>query len=94
MAPGRPTSGAAVASMVLGIVGIVFGCYTFGVPNLLAVVLGHIGYAATRNAQVGGRGMAVAGLVMGYLMVVPVIAVIVLGGIGALVGTGNPSPTP
>ncbi len=60
--PAQP-SGLAVASMVLGIVGVVTGGFLF-VPQILAVILGHI--SLNRDRQ--GRGFAIAGLVMGYLM--------------------------
>jgi hypothetical protein len=67
------TSGFAVASLVLSIVGLAFGCCSFGVPSLLAVIFGHIGLAQTRAGRMAGNGMAVAGLVMGYIFVVPAV---------------------
>src|SRR2546428_9375529 len=51
-------SGVAVASMVLGIIGLAGGCCTFGVPSIIAVILGHVGLRSTRKPGVGGRGMA------------------------------------
>ncbi len=61
--PGPPrTSGAAVASLVLGIL----GCIPF-VTSLLALILSVVGLRATRYPGVGGRGMAIAGLVLGIL---------------------------
>ena len=60
-APQR-TSGLAVASLVLGLVWI------YWIGSILAVIFGHIALAETkRDPRVGGRGMAVAGLVLGYL---------------------------
>jgi hypothetical protein len=56
----RSTSAAAVASLVFG----VLGCIPF-IPGFLAVVCASFGLKATRNRQVGGRGWAIAGLVMG-----------------------------
>lgn len=53
----RPTSGMAVASLVLGIVGV----------SLLAVIFGHVGLNDTRRHGKDGSGMAVAGLVLGYI---------------------------
>lgn len=63
-APAPRTNGLAVASLVLGIVGVLL-CF-FVLPSLLAVVFGLIGINQTKNnpAQ-GGRGMAIAGLVLG-----------------------------
>ncbi|NUL44737.1 DUF4190 domain-containing protein [Cellulosimicrobium funkei] len=60
--PAQP-SGLAVASMVLGIVGVVTGGFLF-VPQILAVILGHVSLRRDRQS----RGFAIAGLVMGYLM--------------------------
>ena len=56
--PGR-TSAAAVTSLVLGIL----GCVPF-VTGLLAVILGIVGIRKTRQSNIGGRGMAIAGLVL------------------------------
>jgi hypothetical protein len=69
----RPTSGLATASLVLGIVGVLGGWCMFGIPCILAVVFGHAALPATKDGTVGGRGMAVAGLVLGYILVVPMI---------------------
>lgn len=66
-----PTSGAAVASMIMGIIGLLGGWCVFGLPCVVAVVLGHIGLVATKGGRRSGHGMAIAGLVMGYLVVVP-----------------------
>ena len=51
------TNGLAIASMVLGILGV----------SLLAVIFGHIASSQIRTSGQQGRGMAVAGLVLGYL---------------------------
>jgi hypothetical protein len=57
------TSGFAVASLVLG---ILFLC---GVGSLLATVFGAvaIGQIAKSNGTLSGRGMAIAGLVLGII---------------------------
>lgn len=72
-----PTSGLAVASMVLGIISLVSSC--FGVVGiicgLLAVILGGCALASKK----GGRGMAIAGLVCGIIALVPSIIVISIG---------------
>jgi len=66
-APPRPT-GLSVTSMILGIVGVVsFGTFIF--PQILAVVFGHIGL----KKEPAGRGMAIAGLITGYIMVAATI---------------------
>lgn len=87
VAPVRQTSGMAVASMVLGILGVVSGCCTFGVFSLLAVLFGHVGMNETKDGSKAGHGMAVAGLVMGYVFVAPMLVLSIMGGIGAITPT-------
>lgn len=84
----RPTSGLAVTSMILGIIGILGGWCMAGIPCIAAVILGHMALPATRDGTVGGHGMAIAGLVMGYLFVIPAIIFFGLGFLGSLL----PSP--
>lgn len=74
-APVRRTSGVAVASLVLSLVGLVGGWCLCGVPSLLAVIFGHVGAARTRSGEVAGHGMAVAGLVLGYVLIIPTMVV-------------------
>jgi hypothetical protein len=104
--PGRPlyvvtppTSGVATTSMVLGIIGIVTGCCSFGLLSLAAIICGHVAMSQTKTGQVGGRGMAVAGLVLGYIVLAPAIVLsfwmLVGGGIGAVTAVDpSTSPTP
>ena len=76
------TSGMAIASLVLGLVWI------YWVGSILAVIFGHLALNETkRDPRVGGRGMAVAGLVLGYIgLAVLVIALIALA-------VSGPSPS-
>jgi hypothetical protein len=62
-----PTSGAATAAMVLGIIGVV----SCGFTSIPAIILGHMGERATVHGQKGGRGQAITGLVLGYLIAAP-----------------------
>lgn len=87
VAPVRPTSGVSTASMVLGIVGLtVCLCISFGIPSILAVILGHVGYRETHPAGKSGRGQAVAGLVCGYVGLAPAVLLSVLLVTGQLFG--------
>jgi hypothetical protein len=58
-------NGPAVASLILGILGIFFGLLT-GIP---AIITGHIALSRinANPGSSGSRGMAVAGLIMGYI---------------------------
>ena len=66
--PVAPTNGLAIASMVCGILAVI-SCYLGGIMGLPAVICGHLAISSIRNAPfpMGGRGMAIAGLVTGYL---------------------------
>jgi hypothetical protein len=77
--PGVPhvaqrTNGLAVASLVLGIVSFFCMGFLFPVP-LLAIIFGHL--SLDRIARSGGaekgRGLAIAGLVLGWIFIVPVL---------------------
>ncbi len=74
------TSGMAIASMVLGILALLFFfTHIFAlILGLLAVIFGHIsrGTIVRSRGQIGGGGMAMAGLVTGYIGIV--LAVVLL----------------
>jgi hypothetical protein len=59
---GPPTNGLAIGSMVCG----VFGVIPF-VAAIPAIIFGHLARAQIRQTGERGDGMAVAGLVLGYL---------------------------
>lgn len=61
-AEARPT-GLGITAMVLGIAGVVTFGFLF-VPQVLAIVFGHLSLAKEPH----GRGFALAGLIMGYLV--------------------------
>lgn len=82
------TSGLAVASLVFGILGWTLLPF---VGSIVAVVLGHIARNEVRQspAAVEGDGLAVAGLVLGYIAIgLGALAVLtlllLLGGLVAL----------
>ncbi len=66
-----PTSGLAIASLVLSIIALVgFVVWFLSIPlAVLAIVFGHITRSSVRRlrGRLGGGGMALAGLIMGYL---------------------------
>jgi Domain of unknown function (DUF4190) len=72
-------SNLAIASMVCGIVGLLL-CYFNGLAALPAVICGHMALRQIRNASVlmSGRGMAIAGLVTGYLGLAIQLGVIIV----------------
>lgn len=70
--PPRPTNGMAVASMVLGIL------WLYWVGSILALIFGYIARKQIRERGESGGGMAVAGIVLGWVGVATLVAVIVL----------------
>ena len=70
---GGRTSGRAIASMVLGILWI----YWLG--SILAIIFGHIAISqAGKDPTLRGKGMAIAGIVLGYVGIgILVLAIIV-----------------
>ncbi|MEU2613104.1 DUF4190 domain-containing protein [Micromonospora sp. NPDC007271] len=86
------TSGMATASLVLGILGVLGGWCLFGLPCILAVVLGHLALRETRDGTRSGHGMAVAGLVLGYVFVGPMVAFTVMVFFGSVLGAATPTP--
>lgn len=73
-----PTSGACVASMVLGIVAICSSCcfYYVSIPcAVLGVILAAVGIKSGK----GGKGMGIAGLVCSIVSLVPALIMIATG---------------
>lgn len=78
-----PTSGYAVASMILGIVGLPSAfCPLMFILPLVAVLLGHMALKETRGGHRGGHGMTVTGLILGYLGLIPAALGIAFGIVG------------
>jgi Domain of unknown function (DUF4190)/zinc-ribbon domain len=79
------TNGFAIAGLVLGIVWI------YWIGSVLALVFGYVAKSQIdqSNGTQGGRGMAIAAIVLGWIGVATLILVIVLAAAGAA-----SSPTP
>lgn len=69
--PARPSSGLAITSLVCGIAGVVlFWAIVPMLASIAAVITGHMALGQIRRTPgLGGRGMAIAGLILGYLMI-------------------------
>jgi hypothetical protein len=71
----KKTPGLAIASLVFGIISVIGGAILF-VPMVLAIVFGHIAHARIRkNPTLGGGGIALAGLVLGYVSILTIFIV-------------------
>jgi predicted Ser/Thr protein kinase len=80
--------GLAIASLVLGLLSPLF-CLLTGVP---AIVCGHIARARARRApaQYGGGGLALAGLILGYVALILTLIIVTMY---FLLGTEVPAKT-
>ena len=72
--PARTTNGMAVASMVLGIV------WVYWIGSILALVFGYLALRDIRRSGQRGEGMAIAGIVLGWIGVAVLVLVVYLVG--------------
>lgn len=75
--PQRRVDGLAIASMVLGIV------WVWWVGSILAVIFGHVALRRISREGKSGRGMAIAGLVLGYIGIATLTLIILVSAIGS-----------
>jgi hypothetical protein len=96
-------SALAIVSMILGIVGAVFGfAFTFGLMPIAAVVTGFIARSRIRRYQQQGSGMALAGIITGFVGIAFTVGFIALYAVfivnafnsGDLSGTGTGTSNP
>ena len=71
-APAPRTNGLAIASMVLGIV------WLWGIGSILALIFGLVSMKQIKERGDGGKGMAIAGIVLGAIGVLSLIALFAL----------------
>lgn len=79
-----PTSTLATISLVLSILGLLTFCCSFGVLSIAAVACGHFALPETNNGSKGGHGMAITGLILGYIGAVVTLGFIILSIAGAV----------
>ncbi|MBO0802654.1 MAG: DUF1707 and DUF4190 domain-containing protein [Nocardiopsaceae bacterium] len=82
-----PSSGLAAASLACGILEF----FTGGLTAIPAVVLGHMGRGEIRRTGKPGDGMALAGLILGYLAIAGWVLFIAVGVAFAAHSGGVPS---
>jgi hypothetical protein len=78
--PRTGTSGFAIASMVLGIVGVIPFLIWNGIASILALVFGYIARSQIKRSggTQGGRGMALAGIILGWIGIALLVILIVV----------------
>jgi hypothetical protein len=77
------TNGFAVASLVLGILGV------FTISAILSLIFGGVALAKIRNAPQKGRGMAIAGMVLSVVWLVVLVVLIAVGASGGAHRSGS-----
>lgn len=83
LALGVLTVGPALLALLIrsgGVLAVLLYLGIVGVPALLAIVFGHIAKSAVKRGERRGRGMAAAGLALGYFAIVaPLLAALIAG---------------
>jgi hypothetical protein len=96
-APVRPTNGLAIGAMVVSIAAAL-GLCAYGMGGYLGIVgaiLGHVARRQIRSTGESGDGMAMAGVIVGWIStVIAVIATAVIVYFVWWVATRTPSTTP
>jgi hypothetical protein len=85
----------ATAALVFGILGICGSWASYGLPSILAICFGIAGLRATDASRGGrrvGRHQAGWGLALGFLVLIPLIFILLAGGIGAMQNGGPAVP--
>lgn len=90
----RPNSGLAITSLICGIAGLVLAAFLVPLAaSVVAVITGHMSLSQIkRNPTLGGKGLGIAGLVLGYagiaflllMIVIFVFSLLVFGTVGFL----------
>jgi hypothetical protein len=98
--PPRPTNGMAIAAMVVSLVGVL-GLCGYGLGGYIGIVgaiLGHVSRRQIRDRGENGDGMALAGIIVGWiaagiavLATAAIIVIIILGVNGAFDEPGTTS---
>lgn len=66
------TNGMAIASMVLGIL------WLYWVGSILALIFGYIALGQIKQRPQSGQGMAIAGIVLGWIGVAALVVVLII----------------
>ena len=84
----KKTAGIAITSLVLGILSLltIWLCGLGVLCAIPAVICGHIGYSRVKKSAgtLAGRGLAMAGLIMGYLSIGLLVAIVPISLLAAI----------
>ena len=79
----QPTSPWAIVSLVCGIVWFMW------IGSIVAIVTGHVALREIRSRNMAGRGLAIAGLILGYLGVAILLLYVLFFVVVFLSATGS-----
>jgi hypothetical protein len=86
--PANPkTNGFCIASLVLAVPPVCL--VTFGLGSLLGLIFGIIGLRQTRRDRSGGRGLGIAGIILGSLGLIVGVLIIIGLTVGNSAGSGS-----
>ncbi len=66
------TNGMAIASLVLGIL------WLYWIGSVLALIFGYVGLSQIKQRNQGGRGLAIAGIVLGWIGAATLVLTIIV----------------
>ena len=74
----RKTSGLAIGSFISGLGGLVLSLLT----GLAAIIMGHValGKIGRSGEELGGKGLAITGMILGYLSIPLTVVIVILVG--------------
>jgi hypothetical protein len=79
--PAAPTEGLAIASLIVSLATLLF---TGGIFSFVGAILGHIALSNIKKSGKGGRGMAIAGIAIGWAVTAFwIIAAVIIFGVAA-----------
>ena len=92
--PAPPTNGLAIAALVCGV-----GGFVVGLSFIPAIICGHLARRQIRETGQQGAGLALAGLILGYVGIILFIALVALIAVAMTkvshtVGVPNGAPLP
>ncbi len=80
----QESAGLAIVSLIFGVVGFLSSWWLFAIPSIVAVVTGHMARSkiARSQGELGGEGLALAGLILGYIVLGIYLLILMIVGAG------------
>lgn len=89
--PNAKTNVLSIISLICGVLSVVTFFQLIGLPGIVAIITGHIGLSQIKRRGEQGRGMGLAGLIMGYITVAVGLLFLILGIILVIMLMNDPS---